>query len=352
MTALLLPLIDIEYIHMLKTAVIVLNWNGIEDTIACLDSLNLQSHENYSIIVVDNGSVDDSVDRLTEYISTYSSRKLHLICNQTNLGFAGGANTGIKYALENDFKAIALINNDAVADKNWLSQLTAVLEDNHIGISTGLLLHEDGKTIDSTGEQYSKWGLPFPRNRSDKRLSAHISGLTFGATGGASVYRADLFRDIGLFDEDFFAYYEDVDTSFRAQLAGWKVYYSSDAVAYHKQGATSSKIPGFTVYQTFKNLPLLYLKNVPRGLLLTVGVRFYFAYALMYVNTFTHGTAWPATKGVFQSFLLGIKKLFVERRVIQKNKRVSTDYIRSILWDDLPPDQTGIRKVRKIFTGK
>src|SRR6201999_312952 len=86
----------------------------------------------------------------------------------------------------------------------------------------------------------------------------------FVASGGASLYRIKMLQEIGLFDEDFFAYYEDVDLSFRAQLAGWKVAYAPRAVAYHQIGATSGHIKGFTTYQTIKNLPLLFYKNVPR----------------------------------------------------------------------------------------
>ncbi|MDB5168264.1 MAG: hypothetical protein JWO55_522, partial [Candidatus Saccharibacteria bacterium] len=87
------------------------------------------------------------------------------------------------------------------------------------------------------------------------------------------------------------------------------------------------------------------------SLLLPIGVRFYFAYLLMYLNSFTHQTGWMATKGVFKALILKPKAM-KQRLAIQRNKRVSDEYIKSILWDDLPPDQTGIRKVRKLFTGK
>jgi GT2 family glycosyltransferase len=213
------------------------------------------------------------------------------------------------------------------------------------------LLHENGKTIDSSGDWLSSWGLAFPRNRGDSVTKAPAAGPVFGASGGASLYKTDLFRDIGMFDEDFFAYYEDADISFRAQLAGWRVAYTPNAVAYHKQGATSNKIPGFTTYHTFKNLPLLFLKDIPTKLLFSVGVRFYFAYWLILLNAIVKGSGLSAIKGAGMSFILGFKKLS-DRQQIQKNRRVTTSYIKSILWDDLPPDQTGVRKLRKLFTGK
>lgn len=335
---------------MNRVAIVVLNWNGIDDTTRCLDSLSSQTYKNFHIIVVDNGSKDNSKELLDKYQRGHAD-KVDVIYNPRNFGFAGGVNTGIEWALNEDFEYVALFNNDAVADKNWLKELVETATDKKVGISTGLLLHEDGKTIDSTGDWFSKWGLAFPRNRGDSAGQAPKAGVVFGATGGATLYKTALFKDIGLFDEDFFAYYEDADMSFRAQLAGWKVAYTPKAIAYHKQGATSGKIPGFTTYHTFKNLPLLFLKSVPRGLLFPIGVRFYFAYWLILLNAIAKGNGIPALKGAWMSFVLGFKKLG-ERRVIQKNKRVTTRYIKSILWNDLPPDQTGVRKFRKIFTGK
>ncbi|MBC7942938.1 glycosyltransferase family 2 protein [Candidatus Saccharibacteria bacterium] len=335
---------------MNRVAIVVLNWNGIEDTLLCLESLLSQSYKQFHIVVIDNGSVDNSKELLKTYRTRHSD-KIEVIYNPINFGFAGGVNTGIEWALNENFEYVALFNNDAVADKDWLKSLVDAAQPKEVGISTGLLLHENGKTIDSSGDWLSSWGLAFPRNRGDKTAKAFKAGLVFGATGGASLYKTALFKDIGLFDEDFFAYYEDADISFRAQLAGWKVAYTPKAIAYHKQGATSKKIPGFTTYHTFKNLPLLFLKNIPHGLLFPVGIRFYFAYWLILLNAIVKGNGIPAIKGAWMSFVLGFKKLG-ERRLIQKNKRVATSYVKSILWNDLPPDQTGVRKLRKFFTGK
>lgn len=335
---------------MNRVAIVVLNWNGIEDTLVCLDSLLNQTYNDFHIVVVDNGSTDSSKLRLIEFQKEHA-KDVDVIYNPHNFGFAGGVNTGIEWALNEKYEYVALFNNDAVADKSWLKSLVKVAKDDEVGIVTGLLLHGDGKTIDSSGDWFSKWGLAFPRNRGDKVEKAAKEGYVFGASGGASLYKTALFKDIGLFDEDFFAYYEDVDISFRAQLAGWKVAYTPKAIAYHKQGATSKKIPGFAIYQTFKNLPLLFLKNVPGKLLFSVGIRFYFAYLLILANAVVKGDGWSAIKGAWMSFVLGFKKLG-ERKVIQKHKKVSAAHIKDILWDDLPPEQTGIRKVRKFFTDK
>src|SRR5207253_2984925 len=144
--------------------------------------------------------------------------------------------------------AIALFNNDAVADKNWLQSLVNTMSANsEVGIATSKLLLEDKKHIDSTGDFYSIWGMPLPRGRNQLDNGQFDKPEeVFGATGGASLYRAKMLNEIGLFDEKFFAYYEDVDISFRARLAGWKVYYQPKAIAYHGLSKTSSRHPNLS----------------------------------------------------------------------------------------------------------
>jgi hypothetical protein len=336
---------------MTRVAIVVLNWNGIEDTISCLEALSKQNFDDFVMVAVENGSTDTSV-REFKLLERKYGHKLKTLYNQTNLGFDGGVNTGIRWALKHDFDYIALLNNDAIPDRDWLSHLVKAAVANKSGITTGLLLHEDGKTIDSTGDYYSSWGMPFPRGRDIKTGQAPESGFVFGASGGASLYSVPLLRDVGIFDEAFFAYYEDVDISFRAQLAGYRVFYEKKAIAYHKQGATSGKMPGFTVYQTFKNIPLLYAKNVPFRLLLPIGLRLFVLYWLIFGNAVRKGAGWPALKGWLASVWYFWTSSLWQRFVIQRRKSVRTAYISSLIWHDLPPEQTGLRKLRKAISGK
>ena len=328
-----------------KPLIVVLNWNGKYDTIKCVESLRNQSLTP-TILVIDNGSKDDSVATLRAHFN----EDIILIEHPKNLGFTGGVNAGISYAIDNGFQSVALFNNDAVADKNWLKELVKQLD--KATIVTSLLLNESGDKIDSTAEMYSNWGMPFPRSRGDNTSSAPSSGYVFAATGGATLYKTSLFKQIGLFDESFFAYYEDVDISFRAQLAGHKIYYTKDAIAYHKQGATSKKIPGFTVYQTFKNIPLLYTKNVPTSLLIPIGLRLFVLYWLIFGNAVRKGSGIPALRGWLASIWHFWTKSLWNRFSIQSKKTVPTSYIKSLIWYDLPPEQTGLRKLRSKFTGK
>jgi hypothetical protein len=335
---------------MTSILITVLNWNGSDDTIDCVNSLKYQSFKDFEILVIDNGS------KLTDYekLSILNNiNNVTVIRNERNLGFAGGVNIGIHHAIKNNYEYVALFNNDAIADKDWLKNLLNGFNQNSsTSAVTGLLLHEDGQTIDSTGDYYSIWGMPFPRSRGLAAAAAPNSGYVFSATGGATLYKTTLFKEIGLFDESFFAYYEDVDISFRAQLAGHKIYYTKDAIAYHKQGATSKKIPGFTVYQTFKNIPLLYTKNVPTGLLLPIGFRLFVLYWLIFGNAIKNGSGKYALKGWLASIWYFWTKSLWQRFSIQSKKTVPTSYIKSLIWNDLPPEQTGLRKLRSKLTGK
>lgn len=339
-------------VHNPETAIIILNFRGVNDTIACIESLSNQSYKDFVTIVIDNRSGDNSYSELDEY-NKNTQCNFVLLKNDKNLGFAGGVNVGIQYASTLKCKYVALLNNDALPDCDWLHHLVKTLTTSEdVGITTGLLLHQNGDTIDSTGEQFSTWGLAFPRDRNKLKSQASDDGYTFGATGGASLYKMALFNDIGLFDDRFFLYYEDLDVSFRAQLAGWKVYYNPLAIAYHKQGASTSKIPGLQVYSHFKNTPLLFAKDIPISLVLPIGVRFTFAYIMMFGNALINGNCKPAVKGWMMSVYLFWFHAIPARRKIQRKRKVSDEYIRSILWPDLPPDQTGLRKFRQIFTGK
>lgn len=327
-----------------KVAVVIPNWNGIQEIGPCLDSLMGQSLKPH-IIVVENGSEDGSLEYIQQHFPS-----VEVLAQDKNLGFAGGVNVGIRKAIEDRFDFVALLNNDAVADTEWLKHLASVLEKHKdTGIATCKLLRADRSCADSTGDQYTTWGLPYPRDRDVDAAEAHNKpGAVFAASGGASLYRVSMLEKIGLFDEDFFAYYEDVDISFRAQLAGWKVFYEPKAEAYHATGSTSSKIKGFTTYQTFKNYPLLFWKNVPVGLLPKMLPRFTVAYASIYISSMIGGRGWPATKGMIQALTLLPKKL-AERRKIQTNRKVSNKYIASILVHDLPPNAAKLRQLRSLI---
>ena len=334
---------------MNRLAIIVLNWNGSDDAIECIESLMCQTLKP-AIIVVDNNSSDNSVDVFESYIASHQKESITLIKNSQNLGFAGGINTGLRYAITQKFELVGVLNPDAIADANWCESLSKELSDHdNCGIVTGVLARRDGKTIDSSGDFYTTWGLPGPRGRDEPIKNVPDKpGEVFGATGGGAIYRAAIFNNIDMFDEDFFMYYEDVDLSFRAQLAGWKVRFTPEAIAYHKIGASSKKVPGLAVYNTFKNLPLVFIKNVPGKLFWYIGLRFFLTYWLIFASAVRHGNGWPALKGVLVS-IIHKPAAYYKRVSIQRSRKVSVDYIRGIIHDGPLPNQTGLLKFKRFF---
>lgn len=328
--------------HSPDILVVVLNYKGANDTLKCLDGLFAQDCNNFDIYLVENGSRDGSKKIINNYINGLTAEQQNRIIldlQQKNTGFTGGVNIGIKHAIANNYDYIALLNNDAVPEADWIRKLIDSFKiSSEIGAVTSLLLSEDGQSIDDAGDIYSTWGIPMLRSENLPRNSAPESGYIFGGTGGATLYKTDVFRGIGLFDEKFFAYNEDVDIDWRMQLAGFKVYYQSQAIAYHKHSATSSKMPGFTVHQVFKNLPLVLWKNVPRSFLLPTFIRFVLVYTAFIFYQIPKGNLIYALKGMIKSFTLLPYALF-KRRGIQRSKVVSNEYINSIIYHGLPLKQ-------------
>ncbi len=234
-----------------KVSIIILNWNGKEDTLECLKSLYQINYPNYKIILVDNGSTDDSVEVFKEKYP-----EIELIQNNKNLGFAEGNNIAIRYALEilkPDY--ILLLNNDTVVDPDFLDELVQTAEtDPNIGVlgptiydynpprglqSTGSkILWNHGDAINLTYEADVKAGTP-------KEVDA--------VTGCALLAKSEVFKKIGGLNKNYFAYFEEIEWCVRARKAMYKIVYVPQGKIWHKGGATSSKITGFAVYHHTRN---------------------------------------------------------------------------------------------------
>ena len=339
-----------------KTTVIIPNWNGLDLISECLQALQAQTLA-HMVIVVDNGSTDGSDEMVRNEFPD-----VQLLKFADNAGFAGGVNRGIRPALEQGAIYIALLNNDAVADRHWLERLEEAADaDPKAGIIAAKIVTQDGKKIDSTGDFYSIWGFPFPRGRGETdegQYDGPNDREIFAASGGASLYRADMLKKIGLFDERFFAYFEDVDLSFRARLAGWGVTYEPKASVRHYIGGTSSRMDdygkvgtvtaapsdgharpsAFARYHTVKNFTYLYTKNMPGLLYWKYLPRFWASMGMMKIS--------DIKRGLFGSFLkanavalLNMPGVLVDRRRIQSSRKVSTAEIDRLLVHELPPLQ-------------
>lgn len=298
----------------------------------CLRSLQAQTTE-LEVVVVDNGSTDGS-----QQLVKNDFKDVHLIELPENTGFTGGVNTGIEYAIKKGAEYVLLLNNDAVADKTWAHELLKTAgSHSEAGIVTSKFMRIDKKHIDSTGDFYTVWGLPFPRGRNEIDKGQYDDAReVFGGSGGASLYRTSMLKEIGLFDQDYFAYFEDVDISFRAQLAGWRVLYEPAAIAYHHVGATSSKMGDFARFHMAKNFMLVYARNMPTKLYLKYLPLFSLQFIRFGLSSTIHGKPHIFLRGVGSALRLhgnNVRK----RKEIQSSRKVEVAYIDSILSHHLPP---------------
>lgn len=316
----------------MSTLVVIPNWDGLPFVLDCLAALTKQT-EAHDVVVVDNGSTDDSVAQIKQQYP-----KTIIITLPKNTGFAGGVNTGIRYGLEKKYDYIALLNNDATPDKNWLKELVSVLNTHEkVGIATCKLLHADGTHFDSTGDFYSTRGIPFPRDRNLKDTGQrNVLEQVFSATGGASLYRATMLNEIGIFDEYFFAYFEDVDISFRANLAGWDVMYQPKSICYHAISATSSRHGSFSRYHSVKNLPVLYYKNMPAPLFWKYLPGFTYQLARQFASSTQKGLMGAHLKATAKT-LQHLPVTLKDRRRIQKNRVLTSKQVEALLIRGLPP---------------
>lgn len=307
-----------------KLSVVILNWNGKPFLSACLGSLMEQPGEDFEVILVDNGSIDGSV----QFVAA-NFPQIEIISLQENLGFCKGNTIGISQAKG---EYIALLNNDTEVDRHWLEELVKALEERpDVGFcASKMLLYDQRDLIDSVGDYYSiagSGGKIGHRDRADKE-GYNQQREVFGACAGAALYRRSMLEDIGLFDEDFFISQEDVDLSFRAQLKGYKCLYVPTAVVYHRLNTTLKTYSAEYVYYGHRNLEYVYIKNMPLPLLIITLPLHLVDVFLSFCFFLAKGRGRPFLKAKWD-VLRALPKLLKKRRVIQRSRAVPISHIAS-----------------------
>ena len=242
-------------------SVIIVTWNGRDWLAQCLPAVAAQTYPAFEIIVVDNGSTDGTAGWLKEQWP-----QVRLIQLEKNMGFAAANNAGIRASRS---PYVATLNNDTRVDPNWLAELVRAAATPGVGMVAACVLRWNqpdrldsaGIIVDVTGTAWNRgWGRPAE--------SAALAGDVFGPSAAAALYRREMLDDVGLFDEDFFAYYEDVDLAWRAQRAGWRCRYAPAARAWHWHSATGQQTPSLKLFLLGRNKVWAILKNYQRPPLL------------------------------------------------------------------------------------
>ena len=239
--------------------VIVPNWNGMKVLPGCLTSLAHQTISGFRITLVDNGSRDGSV----EYVRKQWPA-VHLLELPRNLGFSGAVNEGIR---RSSADLIALLNNDAEADPGWLEALDRAAQKypQAGSFASKVLMAGNPRQIESAGDyiKADACGANRGRGQEDSGQYDHEEEV-FSASAAAGMYRHRLFESVGLFDEDFFAYFEDVDLGFRAQRFGWPCMFVPQARVVHLGKASRPYDRNWHLRKEFVNSTLCQIKNLPR----------------------------------------------------------------------------------------
>lgn len=308
---------------MPKASLIIPNWNGAHLLSACLQSINEQTFRDFEVIVVDNGSLDNSLEVIKKVLP-----KTKVIALPENVGFSPAVNKGIKAA---QGKYIVLINNDAKLDKNCLNFLIQAADlHEEVGFVAAKMLNFFDKTvIDSAGDYIDAVGhannIGFGEKDGPKFSK---EGSLFLATGGGSLFKKEVFEKVGLLDEDYFAYFEDVDLCLRAQLQGYKGWFEPKAVIFHIHKATSGKNKPFLEYLQFRNMAATIIKDFPKALLFKD--LNWLKILLVNLNTIrflaSQGHLLPALQAEWY-ILRNLFKLLRQRKEIQAKKTVSDNYI-------------------------
>lgn len=240
-----------------NVTVVIPNYEGIEYLDACLKSLYAGTLVP-EIIVVDNASEDGS-DKLVE--ENYPSVKL--VRFPRNRGFSAAVNAGIRLATT---EYVILLNNDTTVAPDFTACLYEAMKKKKNAFSVGakMLVMKKPDLIDDAGDLYCALGWAFARGKGKDKNRYNKEAEVFSACAGAAIYRKSVFDDIGYFDENHFAYLEDIDIGYRARISGFRNYYAPEAVVYHAGSAVSgSRYNRFKVRLTSRNSIYLIYKNMP-----------------------------------------------------------------------------------------
>lgn len=280
-------------------AIVLVNWNGLQDTIDCIESCHGLAYENFSIIVVDNGSADGSFETLTGRYPQHV-----IIESGGDLGFAGGCNIGIQRALDDGAEYVWLLNNDTKVDPMALSALVDELAEHPDAAIAGskifyyarpdVLQFVGGGFKGMSGRTYHFGDGDADQGQYDESMEIEFS------TGASMIVRSDVIRDVGLMDDRYFLYWEDVDWCERIRLAGWTIRYAPKSVVWHKVGATipddkrwaQARYEGRNRVEFYRRV---YPRKWPRVALFTLGNAAYLLVRGM------PRSSWAMTRGVFDA---------------------------------------------------
>lgn len=309
---------------MKKVSVIIVNWNGLHHLKKCLPTLFKIDYPSYEVILVDNASTDGSQDYVRK-----NFKKVKIVQNRKNLGFAGGNNVALPYATG---RYVLLLNNDTAVEKNFLSELVVSIEkDSEIGVVQSKIISMDDPTrLDSVGAFYTNTGFLFHYGYLQKNKAKYdATKYLYTAKGACMLVKKEIIDVIDLFDNNFFAYFEETDFCNRVWLAGYSVVYAPKSIIYHKVGGTSNSMDNsFIQFHSFKNRINSYCKNLEARTLIQMLAMHIFLCEIAAISFIFKGRMdlFFAINKAFYWNLANIKITLKLRRKIQSKYRKVKDH--------------------------
>jgi len=278
-----------------KVAIILLNWNSFDHSSNCIESLQLCDYLNFEIIVVDNGSIDGSGNLLKAKFPD-----INLIASATNEGFAAGNNRGFSYAIENQFTYAMMLNNDVFVEPNFISKLINYMESHPEtgAIQPKIFFNHDRKKIWNGGSYFLSWlGWTYSKRymRRAGVLQSQFQQVEW-ITGCAFLTKTSILQEVGLLEEAFFIYYEDVDLSFRIRSKGYQLTFHPESIIYHIAGSSNkAKVKGKEGYSS----PIVHYLNSRNH--------------IWFLKKWTKWYQWPSTLVILFLYYLSIMFYFALR---------------------------------------
>lgn len=308
-----------------SVSALVLNYDGRALLDTALPSLLAQTYPNLSVTVIDNGSSDGSAAHVRERWPSVEVLELPV-----NVGVAAALNRGIEVARG---ELVALLNNDIELEPDWLEHLVTALAE-HPGAASAsgkLLRFYDRDVIDAAGDGLRWSGAAINRGGGERDEGQYdVADEVLTACAGAALYRQEALAEVGPFDEDFYAYLEDVDWGLRAQLLGYGSRYVPASVGYHMRGATTGKQkPRYRRPQRRNQLWLL-LKNYPASALVRHAPEIVLLNAGVFVQDLLDGVISATLRGWLDA-VAGLPKILRKRRAIQRSRRVGVERLNALV---------------------
>lgn len=320
---------------MKETAVVILNWNGLNWLKQFLPTVVKYSCSDADVIVADNNSTDNSISWIQENFP-----EIIIVKNEKNFGFAKGYNESLKNL---NYKHFILLNSDVEVTENWIPPLIAVLKDNKTAACQPKLLDYNNKEYfeyaGAAGGFIDKFGFPFTRGRILNKIEKDNEQYNdekevFWATGACIAIKSKVFTEVNGFDEDFFAHMEEIDLCWRIKNLGYKIKYTSESKVYHVGGGTLNKVKPQKTFLNFRNNLFMLHKNLPGNklfpiLLVRLSIDGIAGIKLMFSDGFSHMIAVIKAHLHFYRYFLKNQK---KRKVTQPSWHKEI-YNKSILFD-------------------